>query len=672
MSWLQRLYETYEYCSARSKFTDPPQPDGQGAPPALMPISHTSQQAHILVVLDDGGNFIRAELAPKKQLVIPATEESAGRAGKKVAPHPLVDKVHYCAPDYDGEKVSSFKGAHDSYMALLKAWCDSDYSHPIIQSVLKYLKKERLVQDLVAKGFLHRNNDGSLSTSPPAELNDSIFKYISPHPKTKKFDQGDAIIYWKVVSNELEQESWNNKELQKLWRSFYASQMKNENICIVSSKQMLIAANHPRNIRRPGDGAKLISSNDNDGFTFRGRFCTASEACTVGYEVSQKAHNALRWLIARQGYRDGEQAIVTWAATGEDVPNPCENDFALIEEEDLSVDTSTPIAAIAPAEEDHVRDLGQNFSLRLGKAIAGYKAHLKETDRIALLALGAATPGRLSITFYRERFRDEYFKNLQAWQEDFAWVLPHNKNVPGDSGKKDKTVPAWRVCAPSPKEIAQAAYGGRIDSKLLEATIERLLPCVADAAQIPRDLVQLCVHRATNRAGLETWEWKRTLAVACALYKGYQARLPEKERRAYSMALDPTRITRDYLYGRLLAVAEYAERSALDKAGEKRPTNAERLMQRFADNPCATWRELEKQLNPYLMRLQSSDSTRWIYDRVKRVQQEICDAAGCIDNFISGEKLSGEFLLGYHCQYSDFFKKRQTENTSDDRKGDQP
>lgn len=136
------------------------------------------------------------------------------------------------------------------------------------------------------------------------------------------------------------------------------------------------------------------------------------------------------------------------------------------------------------------------------------------------------------------------------------------------------------------------------------------------------------------------------------------------------MALDKERRTRDYLYGRLLAVAEYIERSALDKAGEKRSTNAERLMQRFADHPCSTWRDLEKQLAPYMQRLQSREDSHWIYNRAKRVMQEICDAVSDIDDFIDPGKLDGEFLLGYHCQYSDFFKKeKKNQNASAEQQG---
>lgn len=58
--------------------------------------------------------------------------------------------------------------------------------------------------------------------------------------------------------------------------------------------------------------AKLISGNDERGFTYRGRFENRGQAVSVGYESSQKTHNALRWLLARQGkYIDGE-VTVAW------------------------------------------------------------------------------------------------------------------------------------------------------------------------------------------------------------------------------------------------------------------------------------------------------------------------------------------------------------------------
>ncbi|WP_354005778.1 type I-C CRISPR-associated protein Cas8c/Csd1, partial [Aeromonas caviae] len=137
--------------------------------------------------------------------------------------------------------------------------------------------------------------------------------------------------------------------------------------------------------------------------------------------------------------------------------------------------------------------------------------------------------------------------------------------------------------APAPRDIAEAAYGRRLDDKLSKATVERLLPCIIDGSQLPRDLVETTTRRARNRVGFkEHLEWEKCLGIACALFRGHN------KQRNYQMALEQDRITRDYLYGRLLAVAENIESQALFVAGEKRDTMAARLMQRFADRPYST------------------------------------------------------------------------------------
>ena len=110
------------------------------------------------------------------------------------------------------------------------------------------------------------------------------------------------------------------------------------------------------------------------------------------------------------------------------------------------------------------------------------------------------------------------------------------------------------------------------------------------------------------------------------------------------MALDEERKTRDYLYGRLLALADSLEQWALNKTGEDRQTNAARLMQRFADHPYSTWRTIELSLAPYKARLGGQSQKR----------QELIDKVHAMfdppEDYTSDRPLSGEFLLGYHCQ----------------------
>lgn len=667
MSWLQRLCATYDLCATKPKFTDPPQIEGKKETPALMPVSHISQQAHIHIVLGAEGNFKRAELLPPKtQVVIPATEDSAGRTSGE-APHPLADKIHYCAKDYQGTKKNLFK----LYATELEKWCDSPHGHPKARAVYTYVSKGTVVKDLVCKGILHTDESGMLLTEAPPEVKESIFRLLTSKKVGNKTirDQGDALVVWSVVEipGDKESRTWKDKDLQAAWMTYDAGQMQYKSLCMIAGSEASITTKHPRNIRRPGDGAKLISSNDAANFTFRGRFITAEESSTVGYETSHKAHNALRWLLARQGYRNGDQAVLAWAMNGEEIPQPGEN---IPLPEDVSLEgidfesTDGEISAPSGNERTEHRDMGQSFSLRLRQAMRGYRKKLRDTEGISILAVDSASPGRLSVTFYREQLFGEYLDRLEHWQEDMAWVLPMRQDSEG--GKKSRI--HFMPGAPTPEMIARAAYGRRMDDKLLKATVERLLPCIADGSSVPRDLKDICERRAINRSGLNKWEWEDVLAVACALYKGFYARNKQGERRKYTMALDEERNTRDYLYGRLLAVSEYAERTALTISEENRPTNAERLMPRFADHPCATWRTLEIQLIPYMQRLQRSDKeySQYAYKRVKALIEKISDMFDA-DEFSSPQPLKGEFLLGYHCQRSALYRKKNNPTSAEEK-----
>ncbi|HOT76363.1 MAG TPA: type I-C CRISPR-associated protein Cas8c/Csd1, partial [Candidatus Wallbacteria bacterium] len=154
-----------------------------------------------------------------------------------------------------------------------------------------------------------------------------------------------------------------------------------------------------------------------------------------------------------------------------------------------------------------------------------------------------------------------------------------------------------------------------------------------------------------KRVSMEMWEWKKTLSIACALYRKYKI---DYEGQEFEMALDVTRKTRDYLYGRLLALADSIEQWALDRSKEDRLTNAARLMQRFADRPFSTWRTIELALKPYEARLGGVSRKR------RSMISEVMTMFNPED-FNSDKKLSGEFLLGYHCQIEALKNKKHDE-----------
>ena len=628
MSWIQKLNETYEQCKGR-------EPSGTGT---LLPVSHSIQQAHVEITLDSQGNFKSAQAIGKVETVIPATEQSAGRTGSSPPPHPLCDKVQYCAADYaenGGEKPSFFKDSTNKkkevivgYETLLSSWCASDFSHPKAVAVLSYVRAGRLVADLVAEKILHIGSDSKLLTNwvgdTPAP---EIFKVLTPDQKTKQRDQGNVFIRWHVREpNNPCTAVWEDASLQDAWEKFDANTKETVGVCMVTGEaRASLALSHPKRVRHSGDGAKLISANDSSGYTFRGRFTddTGQQACGVGYEVTQKAHNALRWLIQRhQPYRNDDQVIVSWAVAGAPIPDPFGNSLTLmLAGETIEEQPDAPEPTLDG-------DAGQAFAKRLSLAMAGYRAKLGPTDDIVVMGLDSATPGRMAITYYRELTGSEFLERIEAWHTACAW----SQNF----GKELKF-----IGAPAPRDIAEAAFGRRLDDKLKKSTVERLLPCIVDGQPLPRDLVESTVRRACNRVALDHWEWEKTLGIACALFKG------AFKNEEYQMSLETDRRSRDYLYGRLLAIAEHIESRALYVAGEKRDTAAAKLMQRFADRPASTWRIIEPGLKPYISRLRVK-RPGFMCEMDKLLDDIIPSFVG--NDFLDDSKLSGEFLLGYHCQ----------------------
>jgi CRISPR-associated protein Csd1 len=651
MSWIQKLYETYDACSSMVGHFDE-----EGKRP-LLPICHITAQADIEIVLDKDGNLVNARIITDRidaTTIIPCTEGSASRSGKTPECHPLCDNLQYVAGDfmeYGGTVTSGFADdpgkPYRNYIETLSGWCSSEFAHPKVKSALKYAKKKKLVKDLVEHKVLIVGSDGKL---------------LPKREGKKGTNQEDFFVRWRVeIPGDPETELQRDKTVWKSWIDYYFSTRKKEPLCYVTGEHSILSTQHPKYIRAKGDGAKLISSNDLSGFTFRGRFLSDKEAekkslptnqtCAVSLGVSQQAHNALIWLIDRQGkvFRvkgnggrtEPSLTVVAWAASKTKVPQPTEGSLDILGLDDL------------PSDQHMTADTAQLLALKLRRKILGYQAELGETKDVQVMAMDSASKGRLAITYYRELKGSDYLERLEKWHRECSWI---------QHGYNEETQRRFSfVGAPAPDTIAEAAYGKKLDDKLKKATVRRILPCIMDDQQIPRDLVESVVRRASNRIGLKDPkdkyenEWNKTLSIACALFKKYN------RKENYDMALDEKRTSRDYLYGRLLAIADHLEERALYKAKEKRMTNAARYMQRFAVRPNTTWMQIYLSLSPYMARLGGARYYKDLIDEVKCKFESV-------DEFNSPKPLSGEFLLAYHCQRAKLWEqvRKETPEKPDD------
>ncbi|MFZ4681594.1 MAG: type I-C CRISPR-associated protein Cas8c/Csd1 [Terrimicrobiaceae bacterium] len=649
MNWIEALYHTYNNC------LDQVGVEEQGSNEILLPLAHTTQNAQIEITLDENANFIAARALQKadQKTLVPCTEGSGGRTGSKPTTHPLCDKLQYLAGDfiaYCGSVTSGFASdphePHQNYLKLLSDW-QSKFPHRKIRTVLNYVKKGCLVQDLIRHQIIPIQTDSSgntvfldewkdLRTAPP-----EIFAVLPAGSSPQ-----EAFIRWAVaIPGDPVPYLWQDKSVWESWCEFYKSTQEFTGLCYVTGENVVLAIQHPAKLRHAADKAKLISANDESGFTFRGRFTDqdGNQTCGVSFDVTQKAHNALRWLIARQGKRFGEQAIVAWALSGKEIPDALVSTADLFDEEEfLNSDLNLERSPISSA------NTGQGIALALTKKLDGYRAELGDTTNIIVLSLDSATPGRMAISYYRELTASEFLKRIEKWHEETAWLHNFGK------GKKF-------IGAPSPLDIAQSAYGTRLDDKLKSATYRRLLPCIMEKRPIPGDLVTSCLHRATNRQGLENWEWEKALGIACALYRKQQI---QTNQHHHTMSLEQDRTTRSYLYGRLLAVADALEQTALRSAGENRDTNAARFMQRFASHPYETWQNLYLSLDPYRRRLKTNAPGLLHFyeteiDEIKNLFNT--------EKFCDDSKLDGEFLLAYHCERTALYTKKEKETNEPQR-----
>lgn len=643
MSWLEKCYETYENCQQEigiQKFQA--EGDKRSYVP-LLPVAHTTQLVNIEVELDQNGNFQDARLLAKDEqtTIIPCTEESSARTSG-VVPHPLVDKLQYIAADYPAYGGTK-KSGWNLYHTQLQDWCSSPYADAKVCAVLRFLEKGCLVASLVQKHILFLDENGKM----PAKWTGNKDEKPKILETLASADQTESFVRFRVGGIDLAQD----EAVRESFIHYYEMKQQRVDYCTVQGKQMAVSTLSPYKIRNPGDRAKLISSNDSTNYTYRGRFATAEQALSIGYETTQKAHSALRWLISKQGCSNGDQTVVVWGTKGEPIPDITADSM------DLGDDFAAAFAQLGQPQLPPATE--SEYAERFNKAIQGYGKALDEKANTVVMILDSATQGRLSIRYYRELAGSELMKNITDWHRNFAWQLNY-RSAPesAEPGQKPKwkRVSFWG--APSPADIAKAAYGEKADKKIIQQTVERLVPCITEGKYLPRDLMLSAVHRATAGIGLEPWEYQKTCDIACALICGYYHRNKKED---FVMTdgkyVDETIDDRSYLFGRILAYAEQIERRVQSQTGETRPTNAERLRLVFVQRPAKTTALLQQKLTPYLNRMRANGVSR---DKRYSTLQELVGRLGA-ENY-TNKPLNELYLLGYACQMMDFREENAAYN----------
>ena len=633
MSWIGKLYDTYVYCEPLvGKVT------GENEP-VLLPIAHTTQNAHIEFCIDSDGSFLpgTARVIENKKdsvTVIPCTEKSQSRSGIAPIHHPLFDKLQYLAGDYvayGGEKGNSF---HNDYMKDLRNWCESRYANKRVCAILKYLEKGTLVADLISERILPLDDKGKLIRKWDSE------KYGEKRgvflAGSALHDSLDAFVRIDVRNRDNPQEErlWNDPQLWRDFISYYAQKESSNDLCYVRGIEIPCSEMSPAKIRGGGDKAKLISANDSNGFTYRGRFTEPSQVARIGYETTQKAHNALKWLIEKQGFRNGDQVYVTWGTKNEPVIPIDQNSISMMDE--------------ILGEPDKLPYVHTEYARRLIKLMAGYRVKINKRSEIVMMGLDSATTGRMAIIYYEELDGESYLDRLNKWYSTCVWFL--------DYIRKDEKGKPISICGtPSPNDILFAVYGPNIPDKLKKSAMKRLMPCILANKPIPIDFITNATRRASEPMAMNQYDYRKTVSVACALIrKFYNDKLKEER---FSMEVDKENPGRSYLFGEALAYYHYLETVALRAADENRVTNAMRLKSVYSRKPAKTMMILDEKVQPYINRLLSSDK---LDRRVSDIIRDFHEVMGNIKiDDMKDKPLDPTYLLGYSAKLTELYNRKE-------------
>ena len=615
MSWTSALYETYENNVGK---------DGN-AQKRLVPIAHINAKAQIELLINTDGDFVGANVVTKEDetTIIPVSEKSASRSSG-IAPHSLCDTLSYIARDYskyciDDKEANKAKEKYDSYICGLEEWVKTDSSNTKLSSIYKYLKDYDLIDDLVKSEIVTLNTEGFFDDK---KINGKSYK--------------DVLVRFRVVG-ELEERTWKDKRLFESYTDYYQAVNKSEtSICYISGKNQPYSENHPKGIVAADYGAKLISSNDNAGFTYRGRFSEPAQACTISYEASQKIHAALTYLAANQGTVVGsKRTYICWNPRGKETPNM----FSFFDE-----------------PKDYEGSLNEEYQIRLNRIFKGYYESFDPDDEVLFIGLDAATTGRLSITYYSEQNAFEFMDKVKYWADSVKWYFINFA---------EKKV-FWEKRTPSFDNIIRFAYGierngwMEVDDKVYKDQIQRMVKCLVNRVPFPFDLVEKIKNKVTQTS-LFKWEdgrslnWEKALSIACAIIVKYRIdhEIIRKESEAV-MVLDENNNNRSYLFGRLLAVLEKVEKGTYER-DERRETNAIRLLSAYVNHPMQTWMTLEQLLNPYFQKL-SPGSREYYKGTISEIIGKITNGGDALN-----KPLKEDYLLGYYLQRAELNKSKETD-----------
>ena len=622
--------------------------DKEGYAP-LAPVGHWTTKADVEIVLNPDGSFVSARMVGDKEpkFIYPLTEDSAARSGPaavKIA-HPLCERLDYLAGD-NTVKLNA-------YLGELGAWLEKYPDNETLRAVFTYVSSGSIMADIgsvLAKGAKPKKGKGKekgkekKAAAEAAEAPDASKETPeSTETEGKIKDLSEYVVRWILAKDDARYPCWLDQELFRIWQEYYINnKIERKGVCMLTGEYVPLAAMSAfaKGVVPKHGNAKIISSNDKRGFTYRGRFNEASEAISFGYVASQKAHNALRWLVENNGVMIGHRVYLCW--------NP-------------SNARCFDVVRRTPLDGDDAAEDVETYKKQLhAKLYAEQTEFFGDEDGVFFTMLDSLIPGRLGVLGYEYLSGSEYLRLIEEWDAHCAW-----KN-----GK-------YGVQAPSLFALICNAYGVQHSSgkgknksfrmdmreEIKAMHLSRMIPCRLGQAEIPKSLIDGLVDHASAPTHYDDRVWLNILHSACSIINMAYYRKTGKD------VMEDTAILTDrsYLFGRLLAVMERAELDWQYQHDEYRATTSQKNMMQFRRKPMEVVERVHKWLETaYLHRMTKPSAARY-----RKLFGEIISQLEAYPADELNAPLSPIYLIGYNNQREFFFKKKdkaETETNSNNEK----
>ncbi len=654
MTLMNALLETYDF-ALKNNLVDNSNlsVDGQ----LLLPVFHSSRRNKgdniFEMTINSSSNVISGRFLDEDEIcVFPITEDSITRSGSKIAPHAISDELSYLSRKIDFDK-------NKAYIAVVKEMLDYEKNHRCenFKIIGEYIVKNTVLEDFlrIYLGKKEYQIDNKFNLK---------FNITQDNGKIKEKSINLEKIF---ITFKLEKELSGDISLTRdtNLHNFYIKYVRNKNkesknleYCDLTGEMDYCVERH----RGVIGNAKLISISNNDE-TYYGRFKNGKDVYSLSYEVSQKVHNMLKYLLENKNYNRfiGENAyVVNWLSN--DLSKGGIELVSDLEDEDDFEDV----------EEVTMSKLGGKISQKLGEYFLGEDGKFTSKSDFYILIIEKISNGRVSIKYFRNLSRSEAYERVMNWYESTRWKFYDIERTPSiyqivnfvyGQEKEDRNNKVYLSCE---------------NKKLSRSTIERLIPCIIDSQKIPKDITRTAFYKLSNKQSYKK-KWDAALNIGCSLIKKYKNDYE-------NIKIDPNKISevkeleesRSFYYGKLMAIYEKIELDAIrgrtgedsGKGKSQRITNSDRLWNSMIRTPERTRFILESKIKPYMNVLKKNSPGIYVnHDKlITNITLKIISLNE--SELINKGSLNEDFILGYYYQKNEFYKRKDIESEKSNSKND--